>query len=158
MKYGKIHVYPLTVDFDLLDAGNVVHHPNYLVLCERARVSAMRDAGYAFSEMWKENSSFALVDTESKYLRPAQLDERLSILTETTSFTGATLNIHQRLVLAKTNYFTTQGYHDSLPVDFIETEYFWIKMRVACIKLSPIRPTRLTPRILTSLELHESDK
>ena len=86
MKYLQTHVFPLTIDFDLLDAGNVVHHPNYLVLCERARSKALDDVNYSHGQLLKEQTSFVLTETHSKYLKPALLGQKLSVLTKTLNF------------------------------------------------------------------------
>lgn len=139
MKHSQVHVFPLTIDFDLLDAGKVVHHPNYLVLCERARSKALEDAGFPHREMFNQGMSFVLTETHSKYLKPAKLDDKLSILTKTVNFSRATLTLEQQLVALKPDYRNISGFLNQLPTDFIEQPYFWIELRLVCVKLNPIK-------------------
>ena len=139
MKHSEIHIFTLTIDFDLLDAGKVVHHPNYLVLCERARSKAMEDAGFPHRELFNQGMSFVLTETHSKYLKPATLDNKLSILTKTVNFSRATITLEQQLVSLKSDYRNISGYLQSLPADFIEQPYFWIELRLVCVKLNPIK-------------------
>ena len=120
MRLQETHIFPLQIDFDLLDAGKVVHHPNYLVLCERARAKALDDVEYPHSEMLKENMSFALTETHSKYLKPALLGDKLSILTRCLKFSRATITLEQRLVSLNPNYRSVSGYLIKVPEDLVE--------------------------------------
>lgn len=153
MKFQETHVFPLSIDFDLLDAGNVVHHPNYLVLCERARAKAMEDAEYSHSEMLKQNMSFALTETHSKYMKPALLGDKLSILTRCLKFSRATVTLEQSLVSVAPNYRSVSGYLMKLPEDFVEQSYFWIEMRLVCVRLNPLKAQPLPEMLLKKLNL-----
>jgi YbgC/YbaW family acyl-CoA thioester hydrolase len=155
MRFEETHVFPLTIDFDLLDAGNVVHHPNYLVLCERARAAALDDVNYPHSEMLQEGMSFALTETHSKYMKPALLGEKLSVLTRCLKFSRATITLEQQLVRVSSNYKTLSGYLQKLPEGFVETPYFWIEMRLVCVKLNPIKAQPIPETLINKLNLKQ---
>lgn len=155
MRFEETHVFPLTIDFDLLDAGNIVHHPNYLVLCERARARALDDIDYPYTEMLKDGMSFALTDTQSKYIKPALLGEKLSVLTRCLKFSRATVTLEQQLVGLSPNYRTFSGYLQELPEGFIQTPYFWIEMRLVYVKLNPIKAQPIPETLINKLNLKQ---
>ncbi len=153
MRFLETHVFPVSIDFDLLDAGNVVHHPNYLVLCERARSKALDDIDYPHGEMLKSGMSFALTETHSKYLKPALLGQKLSILTRCLKFSRATVTLEQQLVSVTPNYRTLSGYLQKLPEDFVEGSFFWIEMRLVCVKLNPLKAQSIPEELIEKLNL-----
>jgi acyl-CoA thioester hydrolase len=156
MRRNEIHVFPLTIDFDLLDAGNVVHHPNYLILCERARSKAMDDIGVPHSDLINRGMSFALTETKSKYLKPALLGQKLSILTRPLESSRATLTLEQQLVLVQPQYQNLSGYLQKLPDEFIHQTYFWIELRLVCVKLNPLKAQPIPEMLVEKLNLRES--
>ena len=157
MKYLQTHVFPLTIDFDLLDAGNVVHHPNYLVLCERARSKALDDVNYSHGQLLKEQTSFVLTETHSKYLKPALLGQKLSVLTKTLNFSRVSITFEQQLVSPNPNFKNISGYLEKLPEDFIEHSLFWIEMQLVCVKLQPIKAQAIPQLLIERLNLKKHD-
>jgi acyl-CoA thioester hydrolase len=157
MKYQEIHILPVTIDFDLLDAGGVVHHPNYLVLCERARAKALEDIGYPHSEMLKNGSSFALAETHSKYLKPALLEQKLFVLTKCIDFSRATVTLEQELVSLHPNHKSSSGYLKAFPKDLIDQVYFWIKIRLVSVKLNPLKAQAIPELLIQKLKLKKND-
>ncbi len=153
MRHQEFHLFPLTIDFDLLDAGNIVHHPNYLVLCERARARALEDIEVPYSELLSQGMAFALTETHSKYQKPAVLGQRLSIITRGINFSRTTITLEQQLILVNPNYRSLSGYLQKLPEDFIEQTYFWIKMRLVCVKLNPLKAQSIPEILIKKLNL-----
>lgn len=156
MRHQEFHLFPLNIDFDLLDAGNVVHHPNYLVLCERARAKALDDVGVPHLELLQQGMSFALTETHSKYQKPALLGQKLSIITNCTKFSRATLTLEQQLVLPNLNYRSLSGFVRQLPENFVEQSYFWIEMRLVCVKLNPLKAQPIPEILLEKLNLNRN--
>ncbi|MEY2987497.1 MAG: tol-pal system-associated acyl-CoA thioesterase, partial [Pseudomonadota bacterium] len=58
------------VQFEDIDAGGVVHHPNYLKYLERARCQAMREIGVPFENCLAQGVAFVVAEVHSKYTRP----------------------------------------------------------------------------------------
>lgn len=101
MIQGFTHFYPLSVSFDLVDAGNVLYHPNYLVVLDRARAAALKLVGYPFEELWKDGWTFAVRESACEYFRPARMGIPYGVLTELVEVSRTTLTVQQRLVLAE---------------------------------------------------------
>src|SRR5271165_5636841 len=78
---GK-HRYAVRVYYEDTDAGGVVYHATYLRFAERARTEALRDAGIAHAELLERFTlMFVVRRIEVDYLRPARLDESLTVVT-----------------------------------------------------------------------------
>ena len=71
-----IHSYPLRVQFDDVDQYGIVHHPRYLVYCERARVDLMGQLGMRPGRSEFEGMGLVVLSLQVKYLQSARfLDE-----------------------------------------------------------------------------------
>lgn len=70
MKWGTTYGYPLVIQFEDVDYQRVVHHPNYLKYFERARIAAVAQAGYAFSEMLNDGYGLVVADARIRYRAP----------------------------------------------------------------------------------------
>jgi acyl-CoA thioester hydrolase len=64
------------------DQMNVVYHGNYAQYFEAARGEAIRSEGITYSEIEKAGVIMPVVELNIKYLRPAQYDELLTVVTE----------------------------------------------------------------------------
>ncbi len=90
------HVWQTRIYYADTDAGGVVYHGKYLELAERARTEALRDAGIPHAAMLADHDrSFMVRRVNLEYLRPARLDDLLTITTEPGSETAATLSLRQ---------------------------------------------------------------
>src|SRR5690348_1584603 len=98
MKLNKIHMYPFVVTFDLLDAGKALHHPNYLIVLERARAAALTLAGFSDMDLWKLGYGLTVAQVESQFLKPIRLGENVTVLTEILELGSATLEVRQSIV------------------------------------------------------------
>jgi acyl-CoA thioester hydrolase len=79
-KHPKIFSWPVRVYFQDTDAGGVVYHANYVNFMERARTEWLRTFGYSNAGMMKElGVMFVVRSMKVDYLRPAQLDDLLTI-------------------------------------------------------------------------------
>ena len=62
------------------DAGGVVYYANYLKYFERCRSEWLRALGVDQSELTRERGlQFVVTELEARYLRPAHLDDQLTI-------------------------------------------------------------------------------
>jgi len=72
--------FPLRVYWEDTDAGGVVFFANYLKYFERARTEWLRSHGFSQERMrLATNTVFVVAHTEVRYLKPARLDDLLSV-------------------------------------------------------------------------------
>lgn len=80
MTEHKIFTWPVRVYFQDTDAGGVVYHASYVNFMERARTEWLRTHGYSNAGLMKEFGVMFVVRTmKLDYLRPALLDDMLSV-------------------------------------------------------------------------------
>jgi acyl-CoA thioester hydrolase len=119
------HDHQIRVYFEDTDAGGVMYHAAYLGFAERARTEALRDAGLPHATMLREHGVMFMVRSiELEYLRPARLDDLLTIRTETLSGTGATVTLRQA--------FSIDG-----------ADIAVARIMLACVKAATGSPTRI---------------
>jgi YbgC/YbaW family acyl-CoA thioester hydrolase len=81
MKFGETHLFAGRVEFDDLDMGGVVHHPNYLKFYERARSAAMAATPYSYARMWEEGLALAVAEAYLAYRKPLRLYQNIWVCT-----------------------------------------------------------------------------
>jgi acyl-CoA thioester hydrolase len=82
MKTKGTHSFPVRIYYEDTDAGGVVYHANYLKFAERARTEALRLAGIDQSDLREDHKvAFAVRHLEIDYIKPAMLDDLLTIET-----------------------------------------------------------------------------
>lgn len=92
----KPHTFPIRVYYEDTDAGGVVYHSNYLKFAERARTEALRIAGFEQSALTKDHKiAFAVRRCEIDFLKPARLDDLLTIETQLHDISKVSVNMHQ---------------------------------------------------------------
>jgi acyl-CoA thioester hydrolase len=95
------HSHHIRVYYEDTDAGGVMYHANYLRFAERARTEALRDAGLPHAAMLAEHGVMFMVrGLDLQYLRPARLDDLVTIRTETLQSTGATVTLRQEFSIS----------------------------------------------------------
>jgi acyl-CoA thioester hydrolase len=93
---GKTHVLPVRVYYEDTDAGGIVYHANYLRFAERARTEMLRAIGIRQRELHDaEGLAFAVYKGDVHYIKPAKLDDVLSVETSLLELTGASLRLRQ---------------------------------------------------------------
>jgi acyl-CoA thioester hydrolase len=91
------HSFPIRVYFEDTDAGGMVYHANYLRWAERARTEALREAGLPHQELVEREGAILVVRrVEVEYVRPARLDDAVTVETRVLAVRGATLVLDQR--------------------------------------------------------------
>ena len=127
------HRYALRVYYEDTDAGGVVYHATYLRFAERARTEALRDLGIPHAELLRDfGVMFMVRRIEVDYLRPARLDDSLTIVTEPLAVGGASATLRQDV----------RGPEGSCAV---------LTVRLACVKPGEGKPGRLPQRWRTAL-------
>ena len=96
---GYLHRFPLRVYFEDTDAAGIVYYANYLHFTERARTEMMREIGMASSEtMANEGVALAVRHCKVEYLRPARLDDELTVETTVKKVGWALVELYQAVV------------------------------------------------------------
>ncbi len=96
---GAAHFYRLRVYFEDTDLSGIVYHANYLRYMERARSDMLRLAGIdQRAAMEAGDGAWAVTDLAIKYLRPAKLDDDLTVVSTVEAVRGASVIIAQRIL------------------------------------------------------------
>ena len=89
--------HPLRVYWEDTDAGGIVFYANYLKFFERARTEWLRALGHGQQQMVDATGCmFVVQDTHVRYLKPARLDDWLTITVAITERGKASLRIAQQ--------------------------------------------------------------
>jgi len=121
------HTYSLRVYYEDTDAGGVVYYANYLRYAERARTEALRELGIPHAALVaRYGLMFVVRRIKVDYLRPARLDESLSVITEPLAVGGASLVLRQEV----------RGSSGTCAV---------LEVQLACVPPNGDKPARLPP-------------
>ena len=97
-----MHTYKTRVYYEDTDAQGVVYYANYLRFFERARTEALRGAGYGQMKLMNEGLIFVVRNVEMKLLKPARLDDELSINTSLVKLGKVSYDFHQDVFVGET--------------------------------------------------------
>ncbi len=118
----------LRVYYEDTDAAGIVYYANYLRFIERGRTELLRELGHDQNELMKEGIAFAVRSASAEFLKPAKLDDLLTVETAVETLGRAQLVFSQRI-----------RRNEELLLD--------AKIRVACIDPARGRPIPM-PRAL----------
>lgn len=128
------HRYAVRVYYEDTDAGGVVYHATYLRYAERARTEALRELGIPHAELVERFTlMFVVRRVEVDYLRPARLDDSLTVITQPCEVGGASVLLRQEVC----------GPEGPCAV---------LSVRLACVKPGNAKPARLPPRWRNALK------
>lgn len=90
---------PVRVYYEDTDAAGIVFYANYLKFAERARTELLRKFGIENSGVSsRDGTAFAVRSCNIEYLRPAHLDDMLTIETRITEIGGASMTMTQDVI------------------------------------------------------------
>ena len=99
MSRGKVFALPVRVYFQDTDAGGVVYHASYVNFMERARTEWLRTNGYSNAGLMKEfGVVFVVRSLKLDYLKPALLDDLLSVTAQIKEIGRSRLNLLQSVL------------------------------------------------------------
>jgi acyl-CoA thioester hydrolase len=88
----------IRVYFEDTDVGGVVYYANYLKYLERARTEWLRALGFDQGRLMTETGlGFAVRSISAEYLKPARLDDRLTVTSRITSHGRVQVVFDQRI-------------------------------------------------------------
>jgi acyl-CoA thioester hydrolase len=95
-KRHHIFELPVRVYFQDTDAGGVVYHASYVNFMERARTEWLRGFGYSNAALMKElGVVFVVRSLKLDYLRPALLDDMLTVTAQIREVGRSRIALHQ---------------------------------------------------------------
>jgi acyl-CoA thioester hydrolase len=98
------HVMQVRVYYEDTDFSGSVYHASYLRFMERGRTNYLRllgaDQRALFEETEREAPGFAFVvrTMQIEFLKPARMDDVLTVVTETEEVRGASITLHQQVM------------------------------------------------------------
>jgi acyl-CoA thioester hydrolase len=109
---GTTHLLPVRVYYEDTDFSGFVYHANYLKFCERGRSDYLRLLGIHHHVLhWGGSGGalgFVVRRMVCEFLKPARIDDLLTVETRIQGFTGARLDLDQRVRLEDALLFTAQ--------------------------------------------------
>ena len=108
------HVLPVRVYYEDTDFTGVVYHANYLRFMERGRTDFLRLLGIdhrtLFEETEQEAPGFAFVvrSMRLEFLKPARMNDLLTVVTEPDEVKGASITLRQRVERGDENLLEAQ--------------------------------------------------
>jgi acyl-CoA thioester hydrolase len=125
--------HPVRIYWEDTDAGGVVFYANYLKFFERARTEWLRALGVSQQQMRDERRlMFVVTDTHVRFLKPARLDDELTVTVRLASAARATLSLAQAALRG--------------PALLADS-----RITLACVEADSFRPKRLPKSILDAL-------
>ena len=98
----KHHLFPVRVYYEDTDFSGVVYHASYLRFMERGRTEMLRALGVEQGAVHAGEAGdvfgFAVRALSIEFLRPARMDDLLTIETTPRAIGGATLELAQRIL------------------------------------------------------------
>jgi acyl-CoA thioester hydrolase len=93
------HRHPVRVYYEDTDLAGIVYYANYLRFLERGRTEALRAGGVDQGRLRDEvGIVFAVRRVAVEYLRPARLDDLLTVTTAVTRLRGASVEMRQAVL------------------------------------------------------------
>ena len=134
--------WPVRIYWEDTDAGGIVFYANYLKFFERARTEWLRSLNIGQQHLRKtEGGMFVVTDTQVRYLRPARLDDVLSVTARVLETGRASLTIEQTAWLQP-----AQGSHEPPQVLCEGT------VRIGWVDSEHMRPKRIPTQLLALLQ------
>ena len=97
------HCYTCRVYHEDVDQGGIVYHSNYLKFAERARTEWLRTLGMDHPTLWaQERLTFVVTQLNVQYIKPARLDDLLTVTSGPFHRHGIRLSLSQQIRCAET--------------------------------------------------------
>lgn len=94
---GTAHLFAVRAYYEDTDLSGVVYHANYLRWFERARSDFLRLLGVdQRGAVERGEGAFAVADLTIRYLKPARLDDAVTITTICSQLRAASCHMHQQ--------------------------------------------------------------
>ncbi|SEG54418.1 tol-pal system-associated acyl-CoA thioesterase [Bosea lathyri] len=107
---SAVHQIPIRVYYEDTDFSGVVYHASYLRFMERGRTELIRALGVEQRELFDGDTAlgFAVRKMSIDFLRPAVMDDLLTVETRSVAARGATMDVEQRVLRGEEVLITAQ--------------------------------------------------
>ena len=107
---GRVFETRLRVRYVETDQMGVVYHSNFLIWFEVGRVEAMRELGFDYKDMEREDGCFiAVVDARCRYKSPAYYDDQILVRTKMRNVRGSLIHFHYEILRAGDGTLLAEG-------------------------------------------------
>jgi len=126
---------PVRVYYGDTDAGGVVYYADYLKFMERARIEWLRSLGFELDTLRRQEGLLLIVrHADIAYLRPALLDDLLTVTVDSCGHGGASMDLVQEVRRAADATLCCRG-----------------GIKIACVDAKTLRPKRIPERLLVEI-------
>lgn len=146
--------YELEVQFEEIDQGAVVYHPNYLTYMERARNYHMKNVGFSLRRMLEENFVFALAQSDISYKMPCKLHDQLVVATVIDQLKSASITVTQ-IIYNHTSISELKKLSEKLSFEELQkSDKIAVKasIKLACIDLQKFKPIKIPDELVNIIE------
>ncbi|MGE0211727.1 MAG: tol-pal system-associated acyl-CoA thioesterase [Parvibaculaceae bacterium] len=102
------HVARIRVYYEDTDFSGAVYHANYLKFCERGRSDFLRLKGIHHHELAGDGSGFVVRRMVCDFLKPARIDDLLTVETRLLEAAGARLRLAQSILREREKLFEAE--------------------------------------------------
>ena len=132
---------PVRVYYEDTDAGGVVYYANYLKFLERCRTEWLRDIGHEQGELLRDPGiAFVVRSVNVEYLKPARLDDLLSVSLEVERITKSQIFFRQHV--RRDNPDAPNG----------SDELISARIQIVCVNMAQMKITSIPVELRTQLE------
>jgi acyl-CoA thioester hydrolase len=108
----------LRVRYAETDQMGIVYHSNYLIWFEIGRVELLRQLGFSYRNMEKEDGcGIAVIDVRCRYKAPARYDDEIVVRTNLEFFRESTIQFRYELLRASDGTVLAEGDTTHIVVD-----------------------------------------
>ena len=132
---------PIRVYYEDTDAGGVVYYANYLKFLERCRTEWLREIGHDQADLLRDPGiAFVVRSVSLEYLKPARLDDLLSVGLEVEKITKSQIFFRQHI--RRANPAADGGWDELLSG----------KIQIICVNATLMKITSIPALLRTKLE------
>ena len=132
---------PVRIYYEDTDAGGVVYYANYLKFLERCRTEWLREIGHEQADLLRDPGiAFVVRSVALEYLKPARLDDLLTVTLEVEKITRSQIFFRQHIL--RGNALAADGWDELISG----------KIQIVCVNAVQMKITSIPAPMRTQLE------
>ena len=144
LDHSRFFSIPVRIYYEDTDAGGVVYYSNYLKFLERCRTEWLRAIGHDQADLMRDPGiAFVVRTVNLEYLKPARLDEMLSVDLEIEKITRSQIFFHQ--TIRRANPDSGSGWDELLTG----------RIQLVCVNAAQMKIISIPAFLRTQLESHQ---
>ena len=150
---GDTFCWPVRIYWEDTDAGGIVFYANYLKFFERTRTEWLRSMGVEQQRLRERTGGmFVVIETSTRHLRPARLDDELIVTATLFEMGRASLTIWQKALL-KSEHEKTASKDKSTSDSAVKNTGLLCegRIRIGWVDAASMRPARIPDSIVSRL-------